>query len=70
MSRTAKIWLITAASLVLVGCVLFVGVMSTLAWDFTKLSTVRYGTVLSDSRKLSGRKGTVGVSVHDYYPQE
>lgn len=44
MSRTTKIWLITAASLVLVGCVLFVGVMSTLAWDFAKLSTVRYET--------------------------
>ncbi len=44
MSRKTKIWLITAGSLILVGCVLFVGVMSVLKWDFAKLSTVKYET--------------------------
>lgn len=44
MSKTAKIWLITAASLVLIGCIIFGGVMSMLKWDFTKLSTSRYET--------------------------
>lgn len=44
MKKTAKIWLIAAAFLVLVGCVLFVGVMSTTGWDFAGLSAVRYET--------------------------
>jgi len=44
MSKTTKVWLIIAASLVLIGCILFAGVMSTLRWDFTNLSTVQYET--------------------------
>ena len=44
MRKATKVWLITAASLVLVGCILFVGVMSTRGWNFAKLSTVRYET--------------------------
>lgn len=44
MRKTTKVWLITAASLVLVGCILFAGVMFTIGWDFSKLSTVRYET--------------------------
>lgn len=39
-----KIWLITAASLVLVGCLLFAGVMTVLNWDFSMLATVKYVT--------------------------
>ncbi len=37
-----KVWLIIAASFVLLGCILFAGVMTMLKWDFTKLSTVEY----------------------------
>ena len=44
MKKATKVWLITAGALVLAGCLLFAGVMSTLAWDFTKLSTVNYET--------------------------
>lgn len=44
MSRTTKLGLIVAASLVLIGCILFVCIMSTLGWDFAKLSTVKYET--------------------------
>ena len=44
MKKTTKIWLITAASLMLTGCVIFTVVMSILKWDFTKLSTVKYET--------------------------
>jgi len=44
MTKTTKIWPITATSLVLIGCVLFAGVMSMLGWDFMKLSTVTYET--------------------------
>lgn len=42
MSKKTRIWLITAASLVLIGCAIFGGVMTMLKWDFTKLSTARY----------------------------
>ncbi|MBQ3482769.1 MAG: DUF4097 family beta strand repeat protein [Clostridia bacterium] len=44
MSKSVKIWLIIAASLILIGCVAFVGVMTVLRWDFAKLSTVQYET--------------------------
>lgn len=44
MKKSTRVWLITAASLVLSGCILFAGVMSAIGWDFSKLSTVRYET--------------------------
>lgn len=44
MSKKTKIWLIIATSLVLVGCVIFGGVMTLFKWDFTKLSTFKYET--------------------------
>ena len=44
MSKTVKIWLMTAAALVALGGILFAGVMANYEWDFTKLSTVTYVT--------------------------
>ena len=44
MKKTTKVWLIAASSLVLIGGILFVIMMSTLGWDFTKLSTTKYET--------------------------
>jgi len=44
MGTGTKVWLLIAASLMLIGCILFSGVMTTLRWDFTKLSTVKYET--------------------------
>ena len=44
MRTRTKVWLIIAASFVLVGGIIFVGVMSMLKWDFTKLSTGKYET--------------------------
>ena len=44
MGKATKIWIIIAASLVLIGCIVFGGVMSMLKWDFTKLSTNKYET--------------------------
>lgn len=44
MRKRTKVWLIIAASLVLLGCILFAGVMSTLRWDFMELATVKYET--------------------------
>ena len=44
MSKTVKIWLITAASLVLMGAMIFGGVMTVFKWNFAKLSTAKYET--------------------------
>lgn len=44
MRTRTKIWLIIAASLVLIGCILFVGVMTMLRWNFMELATVKYET--------------------------
>ncbi|MBQ8215129.1 MAG: DUF4097 family beta strand repeat protein [Clostridia bacterium] len=44
MRTRTKVWLIIAASFVLVGGLIFGGVMSMLKWDFTKLSTDEYET--------------------------
>lgn len=44
MRTTTKVWLVIATSLVLIGGILFAGVMSTLGWDFIELSTVKYKT--------------------------
>jgi len=42
MRTGTRVWLMTAAFLVLIGCILFVGVMTALKWDFTELETVKY----------------------------
>lgn len=44
MKKTIKL-LFTATLLVLVGCIIFGGVMTVLKWDFSKLSTGKYETV-------------------------
>lgn len=42
MSRKTKVWLVVGASLILIGTLVFSGVMSVLKWDFSKLSTPKY----------------------------
>lgn len=44
MRMTTKIWLITATVLVMLGLILFAGVMAAYDFDFAKLSTVSYTT--------------------------
>jgi lia operon protein LiaG len=44
MRKAAKIWLIVAASLVLLGIIIFGGVMAFLKWDILKLTTNKYET--------------------------
>lgn len=54
MRKTKIIWLVIATALVLIGAMIFAGVMSMLNWDFRKLSTVKYETnsyEISDSFK-------------------
>ena len=44
MNRKTKLWLIMGASLILIGCIIFAGVMTMLNFDFRKLSTSKYET--------------------------
>ncbi len=42
MNKRTKMWLIIAASLILIGCIIFGGVMMATKGDFSKLSTIQY----------------------------
>ena len=44
MRTKTKVWLLIATFCVLAGCVLFAGVMTSLEWDFLRLSTTEYET--------------------------
>lgn len=44
MTKCAKTWLVLAAALILIGCMILGGVMNVLKWDLTKLSTSSYET--------------------------
>lgn len=48
MSKNTIIWLVVAGSLVLIGCVLFVGAMTMIDWNFKGLSTARYETEIHE----------------------
>ena len=42
MKTKEGVWIIIAASLVLIGCIIFVCVMKAIGWDFKKLSSSKY----------------------------
>lgn len=42
MKKSIKVWLIVAVSLILLGSILFGGIMMKLKWDFSKFSTIKY----------------------------
>ena len=44
MNKKTKAWLIVAIALILIGTILFVGVMTMFGWNFRRLSTVEYVT--------------------------
>ncbi|MDO4742667.1 MAG: DUF4097 family beta strand repeat-containing protein [bacterium] len=44
MSKKTKTWIIIASCFVLIGSIIFGGVMAILKWDFTRLSTNKYET--------------------------
>ena len=58
MRKATKIWLITAAALVVLGAVLFTAVMTKYQWNFTMLSTVQY-----ESRTFAVNEKFSGISV-------
>ena len=59
MSKTTKIWLITAVSLIVAGGIIFAGVMTVFKWDFKKLSTMEYVTV---NHKISGEFRNISIT--------
>lgn len=67
MKKTTKVWLITAAALVLAGGILYAGAMAALGWDFSKLSTVRYEMntyeISEPFRDISVTAGTADIEL-------
>ena len=65
MRKSTLIWLITAISLVLIGCVIWGGVMTMFGWDSTKLSTIKYETtnyeILENYKNISVVTNTANV---------
>lgn len=59
MSKAVKIWLIVAASLVLVGIIVFGVTMSMLKWNFLNLSTVKYET---NTHEISGDLHSISIN--------
>lgn len=59
MTETTKVWLIIGSSLVLAGGIFFACVMSTLGWDFAKLSTARYET---NTYKISNAFSDISIT--------
>ncbi len=63
-----KRWLLIALFLVLVGLILFGGVMAVLKWDFSKLSTVKYETnryeITEGYQSISVLSKTANIVLH------
>ena len=67
MKKSAKIWLITASSLSLVGLIIFIAAMSAVKWDFTKLSNEKYETnsyeIENEYQSISVNASTAVITV-------
>ena len=66
MSKTTKTWLIFAFSLIITGCLIFLGIMNMLKWDFSKLSTSKYQdkeyTITEEFSSISVNTTTADIS--------
>ena len=65
MRKKTTIWLIVAIILILIGCIIFGGVMTMLNWDFSKLSTDKYVTnehmISEEYKNISIITGTADI---------
>ena len=61
MSKRAKIWLIIATSLILIGCILFGGAMAMHGWDLTKLSMNKYET---NNHEINENYKNISITAH------
>ena len=66
MDKVTKIWLITAASLVLLGCIILGGSLAMSKWDFKSFSTTKYETntheITEDFQSISINIDTTDVT--------
>lgn len=66
MKQAEKIWLATAAALILVGAILFVGVMTAHHWDFSALGTDSFETntiaIEEEFQNISIRSDTADIA--------
>lgn len=81
MKQKTIVWIIVSIILIVVGCMLFAGVMARLNWDFTKLATSKYTeteysisqnfrdiTVLADTERITlvpSQDGKTKVVCHE-----
>lgn len=65
MKKITKVWLITASALLLIGAIIFTGVMMVFKWDFTRLSTLNYETneyeITEDFKNISLESDTADI---------
>ena len=59
MSKGAKIWLIVAAALVLVGCIAFAVVMTALKWNFSMSPLQETARIAERSKIIIVKKDTI-----------
>ncbi len=60
MKRQTKVWLVVAVSLLIVGCIIFGGVMTVLKWDFRQLSTTKFEANTHDITETYSNISVVG----------
>lgn len=58
MKNRTMLWIMIALALILIGCVLFGGVMMALNWDFSKLTTIKYET---NEYNLDGQFDSISI---------
>ncbi len=67
MNKKTKVWLIAATSLILIGIILFSGMMTVLKWDFLKLSTTKFETnnyeIKENFKNLSIKSNTADIII-------
>ena len=61
MNKKTKVWVITAVIFMVIGCIVFGGVMSAINWDFKKLSTEKYET---NTYTVNNEFGSISVNTN------
>ena len=74
MSKNTKKWLFIATSFIIIGCIIFGGVMMILNFDFRKLSTVKYEEnkyIIGDEfRNINIDTNTADIKIEPSYEEE
>ena len=72
--KSSAVWIIIAISLILIGGIVFVGVMANGEWDFKKLSTVTYETneydIVEEYKNITVKTNTADILIVPNKAQE